>query len=264
MFEPENDIERALIDSVQQPTRRSDFLHQLLDAEVFVAMSCDQPLKADANGATTIPAGALLSERIVTDANGGTLFPFFTSPARARAMFKDDHVIAPDTPRKLFERHPGARFVLNPGSEHFQELSAAEVAKLLAGDFSPTVNTVTIERETKVLVSQPARYPTEMVEGLKRVFADHAVIERAWLAQVDFADGNGPHPMIGIEADGEWRDMMDGLRTDLPRAIPHGQQVDFMPYPQGSMSDYFDKIEPFYRRAKSVSGWRRWFGGRSD
>ena len=72
MFEPENDIERALVDSVQNPTRRSGFLQQLLDGEVFVAMSCNQKLTPDANGVTTLPAGALLTERGVTDEHGAS------------------------------------------------------------------------------------------------------------------------------------------------------------------------------------------------
>jgi hypothetical protein len=134
---------------------------------------------------------------------------------------------------------------------------------MLAGDFSPTVNTVKIERATKVLVSQPKPYPTEMVEALKQVFADHPVIEAAWLAQVDYADGNGPHPMIGIKTEREWRLMLDALRMDLPRAIPNGLIVDFTPHPQGPLSDYFDKIEPFYRRSPPSSGWRRLFGMRA-
>jgi hypothetical protein len=69
--------------------------------------------------------------------------------------------------------------------------------------------------------------------------------------------------MIALTVAGEWRAMMDGLRMDLPRAIPGDRMVDFVPYPNGPLSDYFGTIAPFYRRTEQPSGWRRWFGGRS-
>ena len=45
-------------------------------------------------------------------------------------------MIAPETARALFARHPDARFVLNPGSDYALDLLAAEAAALLAGEFT--------------------------------------------------------------------------------------------------------------------------------
>jgi hypothetical protein len=202
--------------------------------------------------------GAHLTQRIVSR-DGEALIPFFSTESRARTIFKDTHVIVPDTTRAVLERHPGASFVLNPGSDYGREFPAAEAERLLAGDFTPAVDTVTVTRPTQVVLSQPLPYPTGLAEGLKRVFADHSVIQSAYLAQVDYP-GNERHPVIGIEMiNSDWRVMMDALRVDLPKAIPDRRVVDFVPCPGGPFDDYFDQIAPFYRRSESSKGWRQWF-----
>ena len=261
MFDPENEIEFALVAAVKDAACREAFLRLLIDAEVFVAFSVDRELETHADGTATVPVGALLTENVVTR-KGVAYMPFFTATSRARAMFNDTRLILPDKTRAVFERHPDASFVLNPGSDYGRDFPAVEAKRLLAGEFAPAVNTVTITKPTKVLIGQPLPFPTELTEALKLVFADHPAIQSAYLAQVDYPDADR-HPVIGIElANSGWRDMMDGLRRDLPRAIPDGRVVDFVPCPGGPFDDYFSRIEPFYRRAEPVKGWSRWFSRR--
>ena len=185
MFESENDIERALVDSAKDNSRVPAFLRQLLDTEILVAYSCNCEIKPDADGRATIPPGALLTERGVTD-NGKPLHTFFTAPSRARAVFADDHVIMPHKLRNLFARHPNACFVLNPGSDLAHQFLPEEVQRLLAGDFSPPVSTLKITEPTNIRVGQPPHYPTDLVDTLSKVFANHPVIRAAYLAQVEF------------------------------------------------------------------------------
>jgi hypothetical protein len=259
MFEPENEIELALVAATKDATRREAFLRLLIDADVFVAFSVDRELETKPDGTATVPAGALLTERVVTR-GGVTYMAFFTAASRARAIFEDAHLITPDKTRAVFARHPTASFALNPGSDYGRDFPAAEAKRLLAGDFGG--DTVTITKPTKVLIGQPLPYPTDLTEGLKLVFADHPAIQSAYLAQVDYPDADR-HPVIGIELNNsDWRVMMDGLRVDLPRAIPDRRVVDFVPCPGGPFDGYFGQIEPFYRRVAPVKGWGRWFSRR--
>ena len=259
MFVPENDIESALAEAAKDGSRVPEFLRQLLDAEVLVAYSCDRELEPDGSGAASIPAGAHLTERGVTQ-NGSSLHAFFTAPSRVRAILTDNHVILPDKVRDLFERFPGALFVLNPGSDVAHQFAPEEVTRLLAGNFESSHNKVKITKPTNILLSQPSPYPTELVDALGKVFAAHPMIRAAYLAQADFPGGDR-HPMIGIEIEGEWAVMRRGLWPDLPKAITDGRNVDFVPHPGGPISDYLSRIEPFYRRlkAKKSSGLRRWY-----
>jgi SseB protein N-terminal domain/SseB protein C-terminal domain len=256
MFEPENELERVLVAVATGRSRRADFLRELIDANVFVGMSIDRELEVDANGKATVPAGAILQERVVTR-DGTTFMAFFTAPARAKAIFKETHLIAPDTTRAVFERHPGASFALNPGSEYSHEFLPAEVDRMLAGDFALAAGPATVTKAFSVVLSQPLPYPAELTEALKLVFATCPTIELAYLAQVDHPQ-RGRYPVIAIEiTNRDWRDVMEDLEMDLQRAAPG--RMDFVPCPGGPYDDYFSGIEPFYRRPEPEKGWRRWF-----
>jgi hypothetical protein len=258
MFEPENELEHALVTAGADVGSRRGFLRQLLDADVFVALSADK-IETNPDGTATIPVGAQLRERVVTR-NGVTYMAFFSAASRARTIFKDTHVVAPDTTRAVFERHRGAAFVLNPGSEYSREFPPAEAERLLAGDFTPNVDPVTVTAPTSVLLSQPLPYPSELTGALSRAFADHPSIEAAYLTQVDYPGNPERRRAIGIELlNSDWRDFIDEVQGKLGDAIPDLRLVDFYPCPGGPFDGYFEKIEPFYRRTEPAKGWRQWF-----
>lgn len=258
MFEPENDLERALVAASTSRAEQQSFLRQLLDADILIALSADK-IEQKPDGTATIPAGARLAERVVTR-NGVTFLAFFSAASRARTIFKDTHLVAPDTTRAVFERHPGAAFVLNPGSEHSREFPPAEAARLLAGDFSLQVDPVTVTTANSALLSQPLPYPTELTDALSQAFAGFAWIASAYLVQVDYAGDTGRRRAIGVEmTNRDWRDFIDLAQSAASKAVGTEKRVDFYPYPGGPFDDYFEQIEPFYRRTEPEKGWRRWF-----
>jgi hypothetical protein len=260
MFEPENELEAALVAAATDVNRRQTFLPLLIEAQVFVAFAADREFESRPDGTATIPAGTRLNPRLITR-NGITHLPFFSAASRARAMFTDSHIILPDTTRAMFERYPGSPFVLNPGSDYGRDFPAAEVARLLAGDFGASHNTVIVTEPAKVLLSQPLPYPVALTEVLKPVFAAQASVEAAYLAQADFQNGDR-HPVIALKlADAGWRATMNAMQLDLKRALADRGLVDFVPYQGGPFDDYFSDVAPFYRRAAARTGWRRWLSG---
>ena len=123
MFEPENDIERLLMRASAEPAERPGFARALIDAQIFVVLVSDGgPIVPGPDGKVVIPEGTKLT---LPNAMRGEerLIPFFTAPSRARAWFKDDHIVAPDRTRDLFERYPDAPFLLNPGSDYGKEFT---------------------------------------------------------------------------------------------------------------------------------------------
>jgi hypothetical protein len=258
MFEPENDLERALVAAATDVNRRQTFLPMLMDAQVFVAFSADRELETRPDGSATVPVGARLIPRLITS-KGITHLPFFSAQSRVRAMFIDAHIVLPDTTRAVFARNPDGSFVLNPGSDYGRDFPAAEAARLVAGDFGAPSSTVTVPDPGKLLLSQPLPYPMELTEALKTLFVRHAAIAAAYLAQADLQNGDR-HPIIALRlVDTAWRDMMNATRGDLKRVLADRGLVDFVPYSGGPFDDYFSRIEPFYRRGEPAKGWRRWF-----
>ncbi len=135
MFDPQNDLEHDLVRAANEPVHRAAFLRELLDAPVFLALLLADGSRVEAgpDGEAVIPAGARLEICAVPRA-GVRAMPVFTSRLRAQAFYERDHVIAPDTVRDIFMRHPGTAYVFNPGSDYALDLSEADVAVMLRGD----------------------------------------------------------------------------------------------------------------------------------
>jgi len=186
MFEPENDLERSLMRAASEPSHRAAFLRDLMDGEVFLALTASgsAPI-AGPDGKMILPAGAKLELSSVR--RGEEVFlPSFTAPARAHAIIPGDHVIAPDKTRDLFARYGDAQFVLNPGSDYGKEFPREEVDRLLRGDFGSDLEAVVVKKATQVLIGQPAHYPTEVVTALSAIFQDIPSVAAAYLCQVAY------------------------------------------------------------------------------
>ncbi|MDB5592806.1 SseB family protein [Enterovirga sp.] len=136
-FRPQNTIETELVRAAHEPHLRPGFLRELLDAEIFLALLLPdgERIEADAHGHAVIPEGARLEVKAV-DREAGPAMPLFTAPARAQSFYRADHVIAPDRVRGVLLRHPGTRFVLNPGSDYALDLTERDVDAMLRGDFT--------------------------------------------------------------------------------------------------------------------------------
>ena len=90
MFEPENDIERALMRAAHEPAERSAFARALMDAQIFVVLTAENgSIVPGPDGTATVTEGTTLK---LANAQHGEekLIAFFTSPARAKAWFADD------------------------------------------------------------------------------------------------------------------------------------------------------------------------------
>ena len=136
-FSPQNDLEIELVRAAHEPHLRAAFMRDLIDREVYLALllADGSRVETGADGRAIIPEGVRL-ELGAVEREGERAVPFFSAPVRAQTFYRRDHVIAPDKVRDLLARHPGARFVLNPGSDYALDLDPDDVAALLRGDFT--------------------------------------------------------------------------------------------------------------------------------
>src|SRR5436305_158389 len=167
MFEPENDIERALVRAATEPAERAGFVRALMDARIFVVLTAENgSIVPGPDGTATVKEGAAL--RMATAQRGNeTLLAFFTAKSRAQAWFKGEHVVAPETTRGLFSRAPDQSYVLNPGSEYGKEFTRDEVKRLLAGRFD-SGQAETLLTPEQMLLAQPKIKPEALIAALGR------------------------------------------------------------------------------------------------
>jgi hypothetical protein len=240
-FIPENALERALVEAVQDSHAVPVFYRLLLESDLLV-LGTAEGLENASEKFTLEPGGRL---NLVTGVkNGGQFLPVFSSLVRMQDYVTQESKYLSINGRALLEVTRGAPITLNPSSEYGKELSPVEVQQLLDGPGG----------ESRVIVGE-ADYPMALVETLTAVFAGRPDIQAAWMIQVTFADrANQPHPLVGIETNGalqdDWPSLMQTIQAAAEKSIPglvfDVQRVDRQ-NPAG-LTGALLQVAPFYQR----------------
>ena len=236
MFESENDIERLLMRASAESAERPGFARALIDAQIFVVLVSDGgPIVPGPDGKVVIPEGTKLTLPNAMRCEE-RLIPFFTAPSRARAWFKDDHIVAPDRTRDLFERYPDVPFLLNPGSDYGKEFTPAEVKRLLAGQFDDGPRTIVTEKSQQVLLGHPSEIPVALIEALSRELGAVQTVKGAWLMLAMLPGNAEQSRMLGVDQTGAWQDVQDAIGRALTGDVLKGRILDAVPIERSSLA----------------------------
>jgi type III secretion system (T3SS) SseB-like protein len=238
-FTPENDLEKALVRAVQEPSAAPDFYRLLLESQLLVMGTAEG--QESATQQFSVAPGANLKLEI-GEADGRKFLPVFSSVTRMQAYVKQESRYLALNGRDLLETTRGAPVVLNPGSEYGKDLAPDEVARLL----DPSLT----HKSEKVSIGE-AVYPAALVDALVELFRSQAEVATAWMIQVTFADrAREPHPLVGIETGGDMAALMAQIERTAQQAVPgmvfDVQRVD-RKNPTG-MADALLQTPPFYSR----------------
>lgn len=244
-----NALERALARAVHDEQYRPEFCRVLLESDVYVLGHTE----GGGDGSRTLQQGEQVSIAGGTDPDGTRTIAFFSSAeALSRAITEPQRYLRLPA-RALFEMTRGARLTLNPGgADYGKEFPPHEVERLLRGEdpAAPGIDPVTIQRETQVLLGQPAEYPHAFVQTLKQLFAGIPPVRAAYLAQCAYPDEPGdPHLLVGIDAGDGYRAVMDQLGRHAGALRDTGRVIDFVPMDAASpLASYLAGTKPFYTR----------------
>lgn len=248
MSESPNALERKLMLATDDPASRPEFYKALMTSDVFVIGFTD----AEGEGAKTIPAGAKLSIMNWKKNDGTPIIPFFTSLEALRRVLDEESKYAALPARSLFEMTLGSSLVLNPGSSHGKEFLPDEIHALLETGMNHSAQTRVVQEETKVLLGQPANYPSGMVSALTAFLAKHSAVKAAYLCLMhDPSSGEKPSLVVGFAGDGDLAQVMKEACSVVADTAPRGELVDFAVLKRGEpgISDYmFKSVKPFYER----------------
>ena len=239
-FEPENDLERALMRAPSEPAARPEFYRLLLESPLFVL--------GDMSGGNSM--------RLGTVRHGEHEYHLvFSALSRLQAFVAKPENYLELKGRDLFSAARGAYFMLNPGADYGKELLPDEIAHLL--DPKPSHREVTVEKETQVLIGQAKDPPTALMEALATAFRARPDVLTAYIAQIHYPDPDEkPHPLIGVEALGAW----EPVSAEIGRVVDGlhlGLTVDAVPIVRGAsnntLSDALLRYPPFYKRELPVT-----------
>ncbi|MCC5085436.1 MULTISPECIES: enhanced serine sensitivity protein SseB C-terminal domain-containing protein [Xanthomonas] len=246
---PKNPLEEALARAADEPASRPDFYRVLLDSEIFVIGYTDAP----GDGQGTIPAGAKLSLVNFEKSDGTPFVPFFTSLETLQRVLREETRYVAMPSRSFFEITRGATLVLNPGVSYGKEFFPNEIDALLTAGINHIADQRVVEKETKVLLGQPANYPTRLVGSLSKLFKKSPNVRAAYLCLMhDPAAFSAPALLVGIEGDGDLGMVIREAGAIAADTVPSGEMVDLTRVQRGDagLSSYFiDSVKPFYERS---------------
>ena len=243
-----NELEQKLARAADDPASRPEFYKALLAAEVFVIGFSD----TSGEGRSTIPEGAKLSITTWQKNDGTPIVPFFTSLESLQRALKEEARFIAMPAKSFFEITLGSFLVLNPSSPYGKEFFPEEIKALLETGMNHAPKTRVVQKETKVLLGQPANYPSGMVSALSALLSKHPVVKAAYLCLMhDAASSEKPTLVVGFDGDGDLAEAMREAGSVAVDTAPKGELVDFVVLKkhERGISDYmFKSVKPFYER----------------
>ena len=240
-FISENELERALVKAVKEPASAPDFYRLLLESDLLVLGTVEG--QEDATDQFTLAPGGKVNLVTGQKKGGGTFLPVFSSLSRMQEYVKQESKYLSVNGRALLDLTRGAPVILNPASEYGKELTSKQVAQLLDPQLARGLPRIRLGE---------AEYPMPLVDTLTGVFTTRPDIEAAWMIQVTFAGRDAPHPLVGVETQGDWASLMQAVEAAAARALP-GLVFDLQRIDRSrpnSLSDALLQAPPFYQRPK--------------
>lgn len=244
---PANRLEEVLSAAYRDPGHRPEFYRLLLDCDLFVIgeTTRQEPGEyvAGSDGEKVSIAG--------WKRDGKTLLPVFTSLERLTESVSHPAKYLQLNGRVLFELlDPQATVLLNPGCGVAKELAPDEVKALLDGTLFDLPDMERIPPGSPVLLAEPLEIPQALIGALRTLFAKHADIQAAFLAQIQLPQTQEPpHLLVGLLGDGDVRPVIAEANLVAKNLIKPGEPIDFLDIGADAASlSLMEKTKPFYTR----------------
>lgn len=246
MFEPVNDLEKSLMNAATNPASRPQFLRDILASEIYVINHPDDQVNIQNN---VLQAGTKLNIQSI-ERNGQTWLPIFTALQRLQEYIHSDANYLQMRGRDFFQITRGAYVILNPGFSYGKEFFPQEIEQMLDESVFQPVKTYTAQKDTQVLIGQPAVYPKELVKALSAYFAKNPLVNKAYLALMSNPAEDKPHLLIAIDGKGDWQKIVGDAGMIASETIGKGEVIDFMRLNNNSLSQtVMRQSKPFYEKS---------------
>ncbi|MFN9717937.1 MAG: enhanced serine sensitivity protein SseB C-terminal domain-containing protein [Planctomycetota bacterium] len=249
MFEPQNDLEHSLMRAATDPSQRPQFYRDLLAADIYLI---------NVGGESLDIQDGVLSEGSNVQMqswrrDGEDWLPIFSSLPRLQECLQTESTYLQLNAKSFFEITRGAHVILNPNLDYGKEFTATEIEGMLDGSIFRTGQGYTAKQDTKVLIGQPAEYPTALVKALSRLFVKHRDIKAGYLAHFFNPERDErPHTLIGIDATGDWDSIVGDAGMVAKETLPENEIVDFVRVSADDtgVSQYMlHGTKPFYKKS---------------
>jgi hypothetical protein len=241
----ENTLEKALRLAATEKAYQPAF-YKLLLSENLVVIT---PESSGRSGEFTLKENTTFQVASLPD---GTI-PAFTSTQRIfdKGVIKKEVSFLEMKGADLLNVTKGATVFLNPYSDYGKELLPAEIESLINGNIlKETHKKITVEKETKIQIGQPSKYPTEIVESLKKLYARSPSVRKAYMAWIyNPSSGEPPHYIFALDLHANAESVFHESGFVARQFLGPDEIVDFIEIDESGLSDYFvNQTKPFYER----------------
>jgi len=234
-----DNLEALLQKAADDPEYRAEFQRRILTEKLLLLTN------------TKIADGLVMLE-VGTKINVFTLkdgwIPLFTSPERIydKGVLKKEMQYISASGQDIFTFLKGAKIILNPYSDYGKKFDPQEIERLLDGTYFKS-RQIEIKKDTQVRIGQPAKYPTEVVNSLIKLFSNRPDVVAAYLGWIHFPEtADPPHYIFAIETNGDWRTISDEAGAVAQEIIGPDEIIDFVQIDRKKVNDYFiNKTKPF-------------------
>lgn len=241
------DFETLLRKAADNPAYRVEFIKRILNEKLLLISNSD----LGPEGFIKLQENTKVS--VLTFSDGR--IPLFTSEQRIfdKGVIKKEVKFLEARAEDIFSFLKGATLILNPYSDYGKEFNPQEVERILNGTyFNNAVTEIKVEEDTKVLIGQPAKYPTEIVNALIKLFSNKPEITAAYLGWIKNPTNNEPpHYIFGIKTTGVWADISSEAGFTTKELLPKEEIIDLVQIHENDtfLDGYFTKkTEPFYKK----------------
>jgi hypothetical protein len=249
MFKPGNRFEEAILRSFNDPSYTPQFFHDLLDSEIFFIIA-DEYSNTDRK---ILQTGDNVKIKNI-EHDGISWLPVFSSLKFLQEFAKINCSYGRLLAKDFFVMCKGAHVILNPNLENTWQFTPNMINDLLDGSFFQPKHSIVVEKPTAIQVGEPAVYPHDLVKALSDLFLRNKNVQAAYLVQYFDPEKNEPaHPLIGIEADRDYKDIIADAGLVASRIIENKYIVDFIQVKNGDsgLSTYMiEKTKPFYKKKR--------------
>ncbi|MFI5139002.1 MAG: enhanced serine sensitivity protein SseB C-terminal domain-containing protein [Sphingobacteriales bacterium] len=244
----QHSFEELLKKAADEPAYRAEFIKRILTEKLAVITKGP----SGPEGYSIAQKDTLIN--IFTFPDGR--IPIFTSVDRIfdKGIIKEQVNFLECKGEDLFNLVKGAKLIMNPYSDYGKEFSPEETQRLLNGTyFDDNVKQITFDKPTMVRIGQPAKYPTEIVKSLVKLFSVKPDVIAAYLGWIHDPSSNvPPHYIFAIEAKGDWGNVSQAAGFTAQQFLDPSEIIDIIQITgKGGFEDYFiTSTKPFYTTSR--------------
>lgn len=197
-----------------------------------------------------LKAGATISFKMLTNSLGESFFIAFTDWEELAkwSMEKEQTLISTYEDLKsmvLKDTKDAKGFVINPYGQNII------ITPELMQYFSQRKSEILIEKDTKVLLGQPANYPQEMVNALSKFFKKHKEVENAYLFLAHKEGDEKPNLLFVIDFTGDKTTLFPQIAAVAQDYLGKDEYIELVPMNTEFGKDATKGATPFYKK----KGW---------